>query len=455
MALRINHKDNSIQFNAVDGTTLTTPPVGTAILYVDSGSGLLTLKNDGGTPLATLTAVIDDTSPQLGGDLDVDGNTIIGAPAADLTSAGGELLLNGAEGGATSGSGAKVRVTGGGANSTSNAGGVNVVGGAAAGSGQGGNILIAGGTSSTGTGGSVFIASGDGGSIGGDIELAPDGPGGTTGDVHIRSNNTTAVSELQFYEARNNGGTYIGLKVPAALTNTVTWTLPVETHANASGKFITAAAADGVLSFATAVKNPMVADLSVGGFLVKQSASTYLDLDDTTTVLHTGGILNINSVGNTNIKPDNAATGLTVNITGGQGTAGAGGDITLTPGTGSTTDGIVTVAGDLEATGNVVSHIAINPRTANYTLLLTDDGKMIQMNNSTNHTITIPANGSVAFPIGTQILFERLGTGTVTFAITTDTLNSAGGLVLLASQYSTATIIKTTATRWLLMGDLA
>ena len=460
MAIKINHKDNSLQFKEVAAPI--TPPAGTAVLYVDSTSGTLTLKNDAGTAIAGVT------NP-MAANLDVGGFNIIGTPPATVTSDGGEVKLVGGEGGATSGIGAKVRITGGAANSTSNAGGVNITGGAAPSSGFGGTVLLVGGDSTSGTGGHVIISSGNGGSVGGDIELSPDGPGATTGNVHIRSNNTTAVSELQFYEARGTGSSYIGLKVPTALTNTVTWTLPIETHAEAAGTFLQAGAlgALGVLSFTDTLGK----DLSVGGFLLKQSASTYLDLNDTTTTLHTADTLAINSIGNTTIKPivkaaagstttlgagnSSASTGGNLTLSGGNGTGAVGGDIILTPGTGSTA-GIVDVTGDMEVTGNVVSHIDIvTDATASHPVVLTDDGKLIKMTSASANTVQIPAEGSIDFPIGTQILIAQEGAGQTTIAITTDALNSAGSLVLLASQYSTATIVKTASATWLLMGDLA
>jgi len=84
-----------------------------------------------------------------------------------------------------------------------------------------------------------------------------------------------------------------------------------------------------------------------------------------------------------------------------------------------------------------------------------DEGKMIEFNSASNLTLTIPANSSVAFPVGTQILIARLGTGKVNVAITTDTLYSVSSNRYVASQYSGATLVKTTSTTWYLFGDLS
>ena len=101
------------------------------------------------------------------------------------------------------------------------------------------------------------------------------------------------------------------------------------------------------------------------------------------------------------------------------------------------------------------TRVTTDQKTANYTLVIGDEGKMIEFNSASNLTLTIPANSSVAFPVGTQILIARLGTGKVQVLITTDTLYSVSSNRFLASQYSGATLVKTTSTTWYLFGDLS
>jgi hypothetical protein len=103
-------------------------------------------------------------------------------------------------------------------------------------------------------------------------------------------------------------------------------------------------------------------------------------------------------------------------------------------------------------------NIPINSQSAAYTLVLADSGKAI-LHPSTDanaRTFTIPANGSVAYPIGTAISFINMTSNVVTIAITTDTmyLSSAGttGSRSLA-QYGSATAIKMTSTTWLISGS--
>ena len=103
-------------------------------------------------------------------------------------------------------------------------------------------------------------------------------------------------------------------------------------------------------------------------------------------------------------------------------------------------------------------NVPVNSQSALYTLVLADSGKVI-LHPSTDanaRTFTIPANSSVAYPVGTAITFINMTSQVVTIAITTDTmyLSSAGttGSRNLA-QYGSATAIKITSTNWLISGS--
>lgn len=97
-----------------------------------------------------------------------------------------------------------------------------------------------------------------------------------------------------------------------------------------------------------------------------------------------------------------------------------------------------------------------NSQTAAYGLVLTDGGKHIYHPSSDNNarTFTIPANASVAFPIGTAITFVN-EINTVTIAITSDTLTlmgagSTGSRTLAANGIATA--LKVASTKWVISG---
>ena len=103
-------------------------------------------------------------------------------------------------------------------------------------------------------------------------------------------------------------------------------------------------------------------------------------------------------------------------------------------------------------------NIPQNSQSAAYTLVLADAGKHIfhPSGDANARTYTIPANSSVAYPIGTAITFINMTSQVVTIAINTDTmyLSAAGttGSRSLA-QYGSATAIKITSTNWLISGS--
>ena len=96
----------------------------------------------------------------------------------------------------------------------------------------------------------------------------------------------------------------------------------------------------------------------------------------------------------------------------------------------------------------------INAQTGNYTLVLSDTGKLITLTSSSDITLTIPTNASVAFPIGTQIDLVQNGDGAVTFAGAGVTINSKGGNKTIADKFVGVALIKTDTNTWLLVGDL-
>ena len=102
-------------------------------------------------------------------------------------------------------------------------------------------------------------------------------------------------------------------------------------------------------------------------------------------------------------------------------------------------DGNVTITDKLTVSGGIEAPLGVENKTGNYTMVLADAGKCITMNSSSNYTLTIPANGSVAYPVGTTLTFVRLGSGTLTIAITSDTLSSKDGNKKVAGQYASAT----------------
>lgn len=102
-----------------------------------------------------------------------------------------------------------------------------------------------------------------------------------------------------------------------------------------------------------------------------------------------------------------------------------------------------------------IETLSFNTQTGTaYTLVLTDSGKIVNMQNASVNTLTIPTNASVGFVIGTQILIKQGGTGQTSVAGATGvTLNARGGALKIAGQYGYGTLIKTGTDTWDLTGD--
>lgn len=110
----------------------------------------------------------------------------------------------------------------------------------------------------------------------------------------------------------------------------------------------------------------------------------------------------------------------------------------------------------MDVTGNVVYHTATNAQSASYTLVLADDGKVVEVEvTSTANTLTVPLNSSVAFPVGTQITVIQTGTGqtTITPVSGSVTINGTPGLKL-RTQWSSCVLIKRATNTWVALGDL-
>jgi hypothetical protein len=179
-----------------------------------------------------------------------------------------------------------------------------------------------------------------------------------------------------------------------------------------------------------------------------------VNIANATTSSHTVAIANgVTASGNTK----------TVNI----GTAGAAGSTTNIALGSTTGTSNITLNGNLTATpaqGTVttastgVGYMGIPASaaaaTGAYTIVAADAGEHIY--STATRTITIPANGTTAFPIGTAITFIAATGTTVTIAITTDTLLLAGtgttGSRTLAP-FGVATAIKITSTSWIISGN--
>jgi hypothetical protein len=113
----------------------------------------------------------------------------------------------------------------------------------------------------------------------------------------------------------------------------------------------------------------------------------------------------------------------------------------------------ITFAGTVSSdTGYRISSSAINTQTGTtYTLLSTDNGEVITLNNASAITVTIPTG----LPIGFNCTAIQLGAGQVGFTAAAGvTLNSYGGVLKIAGQHGAATIVSYTTNVYNVAGTL-
>ena len=98
----------------------------------------------------------------------------------------------------------------------------------------------------------------------------------------------------------------------------------------------------------------------------------------------------------------------------------------------------------------------INAQTGTtYTFVLADRGKLVTAANASAITITVPANATVAYPIGSQIAVMQTGAGQVTFVGATDViLNSFNSAKKIVGNGGLAVCIKTATNTWQMSGAL-
>jgi hypothetical protein len=100
--------------------------------------------------------------------------------------------------------------------------------------------------------------------------------------------------------------------------------------------------------------------------------------------------------------------------------------------------------------------IGINAKTAAYTSIASDNGKLITVTSSSTTNVTLAAG---LYNVGAQVTVARLGTGSVSIVGDTGvTVVSSGSIASAPSlrvQYSTATAIMLSSNNWLVVGDVA
>jgi hypothetical protein len=111
-----------------------------------------------------------------------------------------------------------------------------------------------------------------------------------------------------------------------------------------------------------------------------------------------------------------------------------------------------TNTGDQDLSSYATKNLTLDRKTASYTLVASDNNKLIEMNVATANNVTI--NNSV-FTAGNQILVSQYGAGQVTFVAGAGvTLRSPSGKTKTTGQYSMVSIICISAAEFYISGDL-
>jgi hypothetical protein len=90
-----------------------------------------------------------------------------------------------------------------------------------------------------------------------------------------------------------------------------------------------------------------------------------------------------------------------------------------------------------------------------HTLVLSDNGKLLRMNNVLDIEITVPTNGDVAFPIGAVLSIEQQGLGQVSVVGDTGVVINYYNGNKSAGQYAGLQIYKVGTDTWTLIGGVA
>jgi hypothetical protein len=196
-----------------------------------------------------------------------------------------------------------------------------------------------------------------------DITIDPSGTGifKIAGDAQLQGQ-----GDLRFADADSSN--WVAFQAPSTIASNVTWTLPAADGTN--GQALTTNAS-GTLSFVT----PTVSITNE----TSDSGTNYIAFTTATT-----GSISTARVSNTGL--------------------------TFQPSTGT----VSATAGTFG--GTVISLRLENTKTTNHSLELADRDRVVNMNNTSPATVTVPTDSTVAFAVGSVVYINRINTGSVTLA---------------------------------------
>ena len=115
---------------------------------------------------------------------------------------------------------------------------------------------------------------------------------------------------------------------------------------------------------------------------------------------------------------------------------------------------------NIYATGNVVYNQATNAQSAaSYTLVISDSGKFVEMNNAALNYLIIPSNANAGFGIGSRIDVIQTGAGTTVLSASTGvTLNfyspTSATSASFSGSWAAVTLVKRATDTWAAIGNI-
>ncbi len=249
-------------------------------------------------------------------------------------------------------------------------------------------------------------------------------------DVDSRSSQFTTSGSNVYY---NTGSIGVGTSSPDAssildLSSTTKGLLlpRVALTASSTASPVTSPAS-GLVVYNTATAS----DVVPGIYYWNGTAWKKLDVDSRSSQFTTSGSNIYYSTGNVGIGTSSPATTLDVN-------------------------GSATVSGSLNGGNSATSTLSgfaanINAKSANYTLVAADNGKILNFTNSTAVTLTIPSG----LPAGFNCTVVQNGTGQITFAASSTTVNNRNGFTKTAGQYSMVSILHMGSNVFITSGEMS
>ena len=279
-----------------------------------------------------------------------------------------------------------------------------------------------------------------------------------TGDVTISNTGVTTIASGAVTSAKIANGTIVNEDIndsaaislsklatgalPSAITvasaNLVNGTI-VNEDINDSASIALSKLATGALPSAITVSSTNIADGAINHSKLASLTSGNILVGSATNVPTATAVTGDVSISDTGVTSIN--TGVIVN-----------GDI----------NNSANIAGSKLADDSVTADkldgvVSINQQTVSYPLVLSDAGRVVEINSSSALTVTVPQNSSVPFAVGATIVVVRRGSGEVTIS------PAAGGVVVLRSadsrfrigrQYAAVACIKIGTDEWLVVGNL-